>query len=1376
MTFDLRQVDGTNGFFILGTDAGEQLGQALEPAGDINGDRIDDLHIGSAGAVFRLTGTTEDFLREITIEGVDDVVRRSDGFGDSLAPVGDLDGDGLADLVVSLEGTSRIAIVPGTTEITDASVVPVENLTLNAENSIEVEGLEGVDTEDMSVTAVGDVNGDGVTDFAVQLPNADVTVGDEKDGTLQTREDAGEVRIVFGDKFKNSIDLGDLKKNDGFVLVGAEAGDGLGRTVSAAGDVNGDGYGDILVGSETGDGVAYLVLGDKKGPKDPVDLSASSNAVVRLAYEGLAASGAVLAPAGDLDRDGFDDFMIGLPDASIGGKANSGAVLIVSGSAGLAGNALPDTIDLGAFPGTTLLAGAAGDRLGSAVTGAGFVNGDSFLDIAITAEGRDEVAIVFGGGSGIPGTNDLFAEGPERVLNLFGADFDIDFGATLVGGSDFNADGFDDLIIGAPRAPNGAAQNTGQIFGLFGDPLFGLGNENPEPADDVISLVTTSSNSNLLIDNGSGVDIDPDLDGLTAHSLNGAVFNGSGTAVLDGGAVTVTLTEAGQLTARLPISVPLGSTVETTFTYGIEDERGGIGEADVTLTARQSILAIDEFTSANGDVLRGAATGDAYGASVTVIGDMNGDGFKDYAIGSANEQEVAVIFGTEEGIPTNISPALLDGSDGFIFTLSDPSGFDGLRVSAAGDVNGDGLADLAIGAPQPSAPGAAFIVYGADSFDAEMTDEDLAGGGGVVLEGAPGDNSLSLKIDPAGDFNNDGFDDVIVGMPFIEAGFFDVPGRATIIYGSGGEDPLPDTISLAAPGDRGTVITQFGDFESIGVDVSGIGDVNGDDIDDVIIASLPSPLADETAFIIYGSETPDDTIVLEGLDETQGTRITGILDLAARRVSDIGDINNDGLDDFAVSLPGAAGDEFSEGLIYVVFGREGGFGSTLVIDEIAEDEGFFIGGAPGNAFAGAELGPAGDVNGDGIDDLLIGAGVLPEDGPQQGGVYVILGREEAFPVSYDLGELSGVDGYLITGDAPGDFAGFAIAGGADGNGDGIDDILIGAPGSDFAGADRGAVHVVYGQPSQQLAPVANDDEVTSLPDVEFFEFDLFANDVEINVGDSFSILESDGSGLSAPFIVEEDGTFFYAPVQAFQDLPFGSVVVEEFHYTIVDETGLTDSATLEITIERDAFLDPIFPAEALPGQNLLGNDEKNKLSGTEFGDLFSAEGGQDKLKGKRGDDYLYGGDGPDKLYGDKGNDVMFGGTGNDLLDDKEGNNFYFANEGDDRIRAGRLDDIIVGGDGNDIISDIDGADDFIFEPGWGDDEIKGFQAESDRLIFTDPDLTSWDQLEIGPAEQSKNTLIQYGNDSILLRKVDFTELTEDNFKFELTLAEVSPVL
>lgn len=209
---------------------------------------------------------------------------------------------------------------------------------------------------------------------------------------------------------------------------------------------------------------------------------------------------------------------------------------------------------------------------------------------------------------------------------------------------------------------------------------------------------------------------------------------------------------------------------------------------------------------------------------------------------------------------------------------------------------------------------------------------------------------------------------------------------------------------------------------------------------------------------------------LSALDGTNGFRLDGS---GSSKVSDAGDVNGDGFEDVIVGAETATANGTNSGRAFLVFGKAGGFASTLTLTALNGTDGFIFNGAQANDHAGASVSGAGDVNSDGYDDVLIGADNASPNGASSGQSYLVFGGPAnlaaldtaggaAADGRIELSALNGVTGFTFNGVTTGDDAGRSLAGAGDINGDGCDDIVIGAPGATFGINDLGECFVIFG--------------------------------------------------------------------------------------------------------------------------------------------------------------------------------------------------------------------------------------------------------------------------------------------------------------------------
>ncbi len=487
--------------------------------------------------------------------------------------------------------------------------------------------------------------------------------------------------------------------------------------------------------------------------------------------------------------------------------------------------------------------------------------------------------------------------------------------------------------------------------------------------------------------------------------------------------------------------------------------------------------------------------------------DLNDDGYDDVVVGAygndaagANAGKVYIYYGNSPFSPNNTANVVLTGeAAGDLF---------GISVACAGDVNGDGVSDLIVGAYLNDAggkdAGRAYIFFGGPSLASKNARQ-----ADIILTGQADGDQFGLSVSTAGDVNGDDIDDVIIGAYQNDGGGFN-SGRAYIYYGGTPMDTIPDVVltgEVVLPGE--TTGDQFG------IRVAWAGDVNGDGFDDVIVgadrADVGTLIDAGKAYIFYGGPNMagrnaiDADVILSG----------EALDDAFASVSGAGDVNNDGFSDIVVGasahkIPGGGetdcfdgidndGDGFTDrrdtdcqpvGRAYLFLG-----GPNLISKSASAADLILTGETAGDAF-GFAVYTAGDLNGDGYADFLVGA--FGKDGTASDGTNTLTVLDVGKVYLYNGGTpLDGNTDFTITGQSAlncnvstqpcplnnvitlsGQF-GFSVWGGGDINGDGNQDIVVGSYLWDvgvvdydlitgqarFGPTDEGRVYVFLGPPS-----------------------------------------------------------------------------------------------------------------------------------------------------------------------------------------------------------------------------------------------------------------------------------------------------------------------
>jgi hypothetical protein len=427
----------------------------------------------------------------------------------------------------------------------------------------------------------------------------------------------------------------------------------------------------------------------------------------------------------------------------------------------------------------------------------------------------------------------------------------------------------------------------------------------------------------------------------------------------------------------------------------------------------------------------------------------------------------------------------LNSFNGFVIDGIDSGDSLGISVSAAGDVNGDDIDDLIIGArgADPNGitnAGKSYVVFGGENvvFGGIFNLSTLNGSNGFVLNGIASNDYSGDRVSSLGDINGDGFDDLIIGAFGAFRGGPNgiyAAGQSYVIFGGSSVGNSGSLNLSTLNGSNGFVVNGIAAGDILGDSVSGLGDINSDGFNDLIIgASNANPNGINAAgqsYVIFGDRNvgSDGSLNLSTLDGNNGFVINGInaIDLLGSDVSNAGDINGDGIDDFIfVRLRADPNGITDAGISYVVFG-DVTVGSEGIFNlfTLNGTNGFAINGFV-SISSGISVSAAGDVNGDGFGDLILGVSGENPNGFFSGKSYVVFGdRTVGNAGSFNLSQINGSNGFSIDGIATFDQFGSSVSGAGDINGDGFDDVIIGAPTADPNGVtDAGQSYVIFGSP------------------------------------------------------------------------------------------------------------------------------------------------------------------------------------------------------------------------------------------------------------------------------------------------------------------------
>ena len=691
-----------------------------------------------------------------------------------------------------------------------------------------------------------------------------------------------------------------------------------------------------------------------------------------------------------------------------------------------------------------------------------------------------------------------------------------------------------------------------------------------------------------------------------------------------------------------------------------------------------------------------------------------------------------------------------DGSAGFVINGIDADNTGNSSFNTVGDINGDGIDDILIGAygadPNGTDSGESFVVFGQDDsvtpFAAILELSALNGANGFVLNGIDAGDESGWSVSAAGDINGDGIDDILIGAYGGDLNGAN-SGESYVVFGQDDSvTPFAASLELSAlDGTNGFVINGIDAGDGSGRRVSAAGDVNNDGLDDILIgAPLAAPNGNFSgeSYVLFGQDdsvTPfAASLELSALNGSNGFVINGIdaFDYSGASVSAAGDINGDGIDDILIGASFADPNGSTSGESYVVFGQDDGvtpFAASLELSALNGTNGFVINGINAFDISGVSVSAAGDINGDGFDDILIGASGGDPNGSSTGESYVVFGRDASitpFAASLELSALDGTNGFVLNGIDSGVASGFSVSAAGDLNSDGIDDILIGSSGERY---------VVFGSTGfgpQIAGPTPGNDNLTGTPGVDVIDL-LAGNDIYDGLGGDDTIDGAGGNdtlfgGAGDDILIGGDGA----------DALDGGPGNDTADYTGSGNQVIINMATGSITSGQasgDTFTDI------------------ENVTGSGFGDIITGDSGANVLSGGAGNDILSGFTGNDTILGGTSDDFITGGAGADIIDGGAGNNWLFGSAGDDTLTGGAGFDKLFGGTG---------ADTFVFNAGDVATWVTDFENDIDTI-----DLSSYgtyatandalmDMSPLGSAVRYFN-----GGDTMIILNTTMADIADD---------------
>ena len=1042
-TLELSTLNGTTGVKINGIEPIDRSGTAVASAGDFNDDGVGDIIIaaitanpgnrtnaGQAYVIFGHPGIWRAEFELSSLNGTNGVAFNGDQGGSagdriiSVASAGDANNDSISDIIIG----SYLANPVGRTDAGITYMVfgrggvwpaSLELSSLNGTTGVKINGITESDENGRSLAAY-DMNADGISDVIIGAHRADPF----------GRIDAGQTYLLFGRNgtWPASINLSTINSTMCVVISGVVAGDRSGTSVASAGDVNGDRIDDIIIGAQlaspdnqTNAGQSYIVFGRNTTWPSRIELS-SLNGVTGVTLNGATRedfSGISVGLVGDINDDDVDDIIIGAGFADPDGMLNAGKTYVVFGHNG----SWPATLGLSSLDGISgvvINGKLTGDQSGRSVASVGDVNDDGITDIIIGAPqeslGRNGVGqayVIFGGAEKFSANQIEIQSG--QMIRLNQSNFAVD---PIIGNRTFTVTNTSHINfvstynISAPLSNFTQQQiNDGGILAIHDgsreEPSYTVSAEgitrvfsdvHPQQGNVSLSIGTPRVNAPHREFNLS------DLNGV-----NGFIINGNATGDNSGFSVA----SAGDVNGDEIDDVIIGAS------NADPSGRSNAGQSYLVFGRNASwprSLELSVLNGITGTIINGIAAGDGCGTKVAPVGDVNGDGFDDVVIGSISADpggregagQSYLLFGHNNTWANVLELSSLDGQIGVIFngiSAGDQSG----RGIAGGDVNGDGFSDVLIGAryadPNDNVnAGQSYIVFGHnETWPAVLELSSLNGINGSTIQGVSEQDQTGFDLASGRDVNNDGYDDVLISAHWSNPGNRTAAGQTRFLFGHNGQWPAYLNMTSSELGFR--EINGITNNDRSGVSVDLIGDVNGDNFGDLVLGAWAAGQAGreevgQSYFVFGNNNTFSDTLELSELNGVTGTVINGIRagDYSGRSVASVGDMNGDGINDVIIGAFGANPNGRADaGQSYLLFGRIGAWPATLELASLNIATGITLNGIASNDGSGFSVAFAGDVNGDGFDDVIIGTrSASPDNRTEAGQSYVVFGGAEQF--------------------------------------------------------------------------------------------------------------------------------------------------------------------------------------------------------------------------------------------------------------------------------------------------------------------------------------------------------------------------------------------
>ncbi len=1108
------KISTSNGGIPL-LNSSSSFGTSIAQIGDLNGDGIIDFVVGAhkdndggtqKGALWVLfmnkNGTIKNSQKISQTQGNFNGLMSTNGnFGESVAPIGDLDDDGIMDIAVGAYLDDRTGNDDGLLWILFMN----SNGTVKSSQEIG-EGLGNFNVTAISnsmgfgtaVTGLGDLDGDGIEDIAMSGSRSGAP--------------CSSVWILFMNKNGTVKSYQEITQGIGGFTGSLVTSPNFGYSIDNIGDLDGDGITDIAVGSPFDDdggtdkGAVYILFlnadGTVKSQQKISNTQGNFNAL--LDFQNW--FGGEVSNLGDINGDSINDLGVGAWKDDDGGTDKGAFYILYLNKNGMVKNYKKISNTAGGFNDVLSIGGV----FGTAVEGIGDFDGDGYKDIAVGAQydpngGPQNGAIwilnLMDTCSNIIIPPSCINTTSQQKISSTQGNFkgilanDDHFGVSVDSIGDVDGDGIPDIAVGSPNDQDGG-QYSGAVWILFMNADrtvkshqkisatqggWSSGINSPDRFSEIAAL--GDLNNDGVPDIAVGCPND-DISGYNNGSIYILFLNKNGTvksfkkitngmngfpALLSGGALFGTdISNIGDLDGDGVMDIVVGAR---------GDDESGTDKGAVWILFLKNdgtVKSYQKINTVQSGFTGSVANGDLFGYTLSKIGDLDGDGIMDIAVGATltsdgglNCGAVWILFLNKNGT-VKASQKISNTSGNLDFVIPTSSSFG--SISNLGDINHDGVLDIAVtiancsdGGPgrgsvyllflnkNGTVKGSKKISQTSGNFTAKINDNSMMGRGVALVN----------------DYNHDGFPDLALGAYGDSDGGVNRGAVWIINLKDTCQNITPPPICIYTSTQQKISSTQ-GNFKGIlqdgdlfGVSVDTIGDLNHDGVLDIAVGAAQ----DGDGGTYSGAEwilfmNSNGTVKSsQKISATQGN-FNGVLaaDDHFSEVAGIGDLNGDGVMDIAVGAPNDRSGGFDNGAIYVLFLNTNG--TVKSYQKIGNGFGGLpIGSLSGSAWFGSDVEAIGDLDGDGVMDIAVGSRGSDYGGTNRGAVWILFMNKNGTVKSYQLitTGYAGFNGVL----ADYDYFGYSVNKAGDINKDGIMDIVVGAPFTNDGGTGRGAAWVLF---------------------------------------------------------------------------------------------------------------------------------------------------------------------------------------------------------------------------------------------------------------------------------------------------------------------------